>query len=225
MNEKYNEIMGKIEVTEPMRQRILQNIRKAELSGKPETIRFPRWKPLVSIAACFAILLAGVRIAPALYQQQHALSGQDEPHFSQEETPSGQDRSDLGTGSIEDCASADDLAQAVGFAVSEPSYLPFDVVKTAYTSYWAELAELSYYGANGENAVCRKSEGTDDNSGQYTEYAETQKMTVDDRSVTLKGADGIYELAWWTDGEYAYSVWLSDGVSQAEWEDLISGWR
>ena len=48
------------------------------------------------------------------------------------------------------------------------------------------------------------------------------ELTLNGLSVTLKGTDGIYELVWWTDGKYAYSVCLSEGLSQAEWETIIS---
>lgn len=213
MSKKYDEIMAKIEVTEDMRQRILQNIAKPDRLKRSNALRFPRWKSVASIAACFVMVLTGALVAPTLVRQPAAPS-------VQEEYPSD---FLLGSGSIEECDSVEALERMVGFPVSEPFSLPFDAQETTYLSYWAEMAEIDYYGADGERAVYRKSMGTDDNSGQYAQYADIREVTVGELTVTLKGTDGMYELAWWTDGTYAYSVWLSQGAAQSEWEEMIAG--
>lgn len=215
MSKKYDEIMNKIEVDGDMRRRILQNIQEAELSGTSKTSRFSRRKRYLAAAACFAVILAGALAAPAVWKQQT-----DTPDPGQESNLSDSVSEE---DSIETCASADDLAQKVGFPVSDLSGLPFEIQETTYTAWWAELAEIDYSGASGESAVYRKSAGSEDNSGIYIEYADVREVAVNETSVTLKGADGSYELALWTDGKYAYSVWISGGISQEEWEELLTG--
>lgn len=203
MSKKYDCIMSRIEVTPEMRQRVLENIQAADIPKAPKVTRFPQWKRIISIAACFAVILIGSLIAPTLFNQQ--------------EIPPLE-----GVESIYDCNSIDELSQTVGFSVFDLTKLPFVVEKTAYTSYWAELAQITYSGSNGESAVYRKSVGADDNSGHYDLYAQVQEFSFADLTVTLKGVDGAYELALWTDGMYSYSIWLSDSISETEWNTLLT---
>ena len=52
----------------------------------------------------------------------------------------------------------------------------------------------------------RKAPGSDDISGDYNQYAESNAVDVDGRSVTLQGNDGQVQLATWLDGDYTYSI-------------------
>lgn len=190
--------MDKIEVTEDMCQRILQNIQKSNLAEKAKVTRFSYWKWCVSIAACLAVIFVGARTIPSMIDQQT--------------NPLNQ-----GTGTIKECNSVHELSQMVGFSVSELSGLPFDIKQTTYISHWAELAEIEYCGGDGQIAIYRKSIGTDDNSGNYNIYTDILEVSMDGMTITFKGDGGNYELALWTDGEYAYSIWLSKGTSKNEW--------
>lgn len=207
MNKKYDEIMDKIEVTEEMRQRILKNIQETDMSEHPKGIRFPKWKRYISIAACFAVIFVGTLTVTNFLNQ---LPVQSDPPIA-------------GVQAIEECASMEELSTAVGFPIEGLSDLPFEIDHAIYTSYWNELAQIEYYGSNGQTALYRKSTGTDDNSGNYNSFEDVTQATIDGMSATLKGTDGAYSLAWWTDGVYAYSVCLSEGVSQSIWETIISG--
>ena len=107
-------------------------------------------------------------------------------------------------------ADAAALADAVGFPAAEAAELPFDVEETTYTSYWGELA----------------SAGTEDNSGDYTDYPAVTELTVGTVTAELRGeAAERYTLAVWTDGQYAYSLRLSDGQSTEVWQRLLAGVR
>lgn len=122
-------------------------------------------------------------------------------------------------------ASAAALADAVGFPAAEAAELPFDVEETTYTSYWGELAEICYAGG-GQIADLRTSAGTEDNSGDYTDYPAVTELTVGTVTVELRGeAAERYTLAVWTDGQYAYSLRLSDGQSTEVWQRLLAGVR
>ena len=77
-------------------------------------------------------------------------------------------------------------------------------------------------GADGlETYRIRKAEGEGDISGDYNAYAETDEMTADDKTITVKGNSGSVHLAVWEDSGYAYSVQFADGVSKEELTELI----
>lgn len=41
------------------------------------------------------------------------------------------------------------------------------------------------------------------------------------QNATLKGPDGLYTLALWTDDTYTYSLHLSSGLSGDAWQALL----
>lgn len=47
------------------------------------------------------------------------------------------------------------------------------------------------------------------------------EILVESINVTLKGNEETYTLATWTDGEYAYSLSLSEGISKMEYIRII----
>lgn len=52
-------------------------------------------------------------------------------------------------------------------------------------------------------------------------YSDTAEIVVNDLNVTLKGNGGLYVLATWTDGTYAYSLSISPGVSAEDWYTIL----
>ena len=102
--------------------------------------------------------------------------------------------------------SLEQLSEAVGFSVAGVTGLPFAPEKVTYWSYWDDLAQVEYEG-EGQSAMFRQSEGTEDNSG--------------DLQVTLKGETEQYTLAIWTDGESSYSIAIEAGLSEEAWTVLI----
>lgn len=68
MKKRYDEIMDKIEVTDEMRARILNHLQEVDLTKRtrPKVLRLSSVKKYLSVAACFAILLAGVLTLPGL---------------------------------------------------------------------------------------------------------------------------------------------------------------
>ena len=68
-----------------------------------------------------------------------------------------------------------------------------------------QLTEVQY--STGNARLClRKAPGSDDISGDFNQYAESNAVDVDGRSVTLQGNDGQVQLATWLDGDYTYSI-------------------
>lgn len=204
MSKRYDEVMEHIEVTPEMRRRILEHIDQADLTktASPKAIRFPGVKRLAVLAACLAIVLAGALTLPDL------LHGPDDPDDPNILAP--------GDGIVQ-VPSVDELAERVGFEVTELDGLPFQADEAVYTAYWQDLAEITYSG-EGQSAVYRKGIGSEDVSGDYKTYEnETEILAGNNASVTLKGNNGGYTLAVWTDGKYAYSIALSHGMDENSW--------
>lgn len=202
MKKEYDELMEHIEVTPEMRRRILRHIQAEDIpASKPKVLRFPVLKRYLSIAACAVVLLALALVLPRF------LAEPDQPPV-------------LAGQGIEKSASLQDLSDAVGFALDEEFALPFAVEEVSYLSYWGELAEIQYSGA-GQTAAFRKSAGSGDNSGDYTEYEDVTTLELSGHTVTLKGRSGAYSLAVWTDGAYACSLRLSQAATEQQWGGIL----
>lgn len=206
MSKRYDEIMDKVEVTDEMRSRILQNIEQAGIANTKaeKIIRFPNIKKYLSIAACFAVLIVGALSIPqSLHQEQ------------------GTDQSLMGAGAgIVTVSSAEELSDTVNFDVDDITGLPFLPIEQTYIAYWNELAQIIYTG-EGQTAVFRKSIGNDDNSGDFNTYQTVEKLSVDEVTVTLKGNNDIFTLAVWSKNDFSYSLQISSGLTLEEWETLI----
>lgn len=216
MKKRYDEIMNKIEVTDEMRKRILENVGKADIS--PVNRRFGVMKILLPLAACFAVVITAAIILPNLGSGGvHTVSPTETTVTSPTETT---ENDVLTIPDIKEAASAAELSELVGFEVGDVDCLPFSPEKIEYTLYWGEIAQIDY--TVGEKSACfRKSLGSEDNSGDYNVYSEEKAISAGGISAILKGESGKYTLAVWSDGEYSYSLSLFDGISAAEWEDII----
>ncbi len=207
MKKRYNEIMDKIEVTDVMRNRILQNIKQADVTatGNAKVVHFSSIKKYLSVAACFAVLLIGALTVPHLL------------NIGQDNEPGLMEPSD----NIVTVSSVEELSDAVSFSVEEVEGLPFYSKEQAYVAYWSELAQITYIGER-QTAVFRKSVGSEDNSGDFNYYPTIKEMSVGTITATLKGNSDIFTLAVWSNDNFSYSLQISDGLSAMEWESLIT---
>lgn len=90
----------------------------------------------------------------------------------------------------------------------------------------AGMLELVYTSTQGKNdyadtMTIRKAKGKCDISGDYGQYEFTRELNVGKRQVTVKGNGEYMHLATWQEGEYAYSVQIDGGLTQAELVKLI----
>lgn len=203
----YRELMEQVNLTPEARERILTNVQQADLSPQAKKVvplrsKQQTWRRWASLAACLVVIVAVLVAVPLLREQPDtAPPVQVLPPFRQVD-------------------SLDALSEAVGFPVTEPSALPFDLVNTTYTAYDEGTAEITYTGPDGQTATYRQSLGTADNSGDYNLYPDTQ--TLPEQNATLKGQDQSYTLALWTDGTYTYSLRLSSALSADAWQALLT---
>ena len=208
MTRKYDEVMDRIEITEGMRRRILQNIRQTPQKKAPEKPKKSGiYRVLLPLAACL-VLLVGVLSVPALRKESR-----------EEESPVPSIQAVNG---IMEAESPEKLSEMVGFKVLGLSELPFEVRSVTCASCWGNMAQIEY---TGDNISCtyRQSRGTEDNSGDYTAYEITEKRTMGGAEVTLKGhAADEYLAAVWTDGTFSFSVLFTEPVSAAAFEQTVS---
>lgn len=112
-----------------------------------------------------------------------------------------------------ECATLADAAALTGYDFTVPDSVDgyTDISITVLTD--EQLTEVQYTAGN-DRLCLRKAPGSDDISGDYNQYAESNAVDVDGRSVTLQGNDGQVQLATWLDGDYTYSigVYREDGT-------------
>lgn len=221
MSKSYDEIMEEIQVTDEMRDRILQNIAKTDLqkknAGKKKS-RFYRWQKYSLTAACLALLLVGAVALPKLWSG----NGQ-EPPASGNETGTGE-LMGSSTWGLQECSSAETLSEAAGFPVEDLAQLPFTVNEVNYSYLGDGLAEIRYFGTEEERLDYRKSAGAEDNSGVYLEFDRVQETESNGVKVTLKGdEDRIYLILWQKD-EFSYSIYDEEGIPTGEAAEWLDRW-
>lgn len=236
---KYDELMEKIEVTDEMRSRILSNLQK-ETAKKPDNIlpfpgnRCSTYAKIFAVIACSFILLLGIHAIPSLISHDFPEQGTNSDLSSNDLTRQEQD-SDLSsndlTGQEQDSDltaalppaeldSAEELSDAVGFETADVPSLAVQASQISYTAI-DNLAQIDYQVSDDQRISFRKSPGSDDNSGDYTEYTVVKTITVSDYTVTIKGDNDTFRLAIWNHDGYAYSIWFSEAVTQAELENIL----
>lgn len=63
--------------------------------------------------------------------------------------------------------------------------------------------------------------GTDDISGDYNVYETTETRTIDGKTLTCKGNDGLVSNATWNDGTYAYSIMSTVGMTAEQLSTFV----
>ena len=111
-----------------------------------------------------------------------------------------------GYGSVE-YDSPQALAEALSWPLAIPTALPEGELR------WSD----------GTDTLCyRMAPGSEDISGDYTQYGEISTRAVGTRSVQCRGEGGMIYTAVWTADGYSCSLSASGGLSPAELEGILS---
>ncbi len=209
---KYDEIMTHVQVTDEIRSRVLSNVDQYfERKQKRAVLQRYIYRFGAAAAAAAVLLVIGLTLSRQGLIPQNGIGSGSESDGTYESEGS----SVAGGFSVKDCASAAELAKTVGFSVPTLTRLPFEVESTAYTAIGDDLAQVTCYSKDGTNElVLRKAPGTEDISGDYNTYAESDMLNISGTEVSVKGNDGLLYLACWNDGEYSYSVSVSAGCEK-----------
>ena len=120
---------------------------------------------------------------------------------------------------------SDSLKEAeklAGFSIAIPEKIQGSSNRI-YRSMDRTLLEVIYEDRDGmEIARVRKGTGEADISGDYTEYALEQKVSVKGKHAQLKGENNRFMLAVWSDNGYSYSV-SANGLSMEKMKELVGG--
>lgn len=109
-----------------------------------------------------------------------------------------------------DCTTLEDAQELAGFNMTVPGKMPEGYSESAIRVIKNKMIEVIY--TNGDQEICiRKGTGSEDISGDYSEYGETNTVSVDDVQVTMKGNDGKVNVATWVDGEYTFAITVNPG--------------
>lgn len=114
----------------------------------------------------------------------------------------------------------DEASKVVGFAFIIPAKLPEGYVQGEIVTINKEIAQVNY--KNGENVITyRTAKGSSDISGDYNDYSSTRTITVGDLSITAKGEGSTVHVAYWTKGDFSYSLVFSVDVSDDVLSEII----
>lgn len=120
---------------------------------------------------------------------------------------------------IKEYQTLDELEAALPFILQLP-HVPSEYMMSSFTTIDETLAQVIFTSAT-NTITYRMAGGTEDISGDYTDYP--LEVDVDSKwdEVTLKGdSDGIY-VAVWTDGTYTYSISSKEALSEEEMMDIV----
>ena len=124
-----------------------------------------------------------------------------------------------------ECASEEEASQLAGFDLSAPDAISGSGEKSFQVMNSEDgevIFEVDYMTGETRAAYVRKAPGTEDISGDYNDYDETETVDVGGVSVTMKGADGLMKLAVWQNGDYSYALNAAEGLSQSDMAALIA---
>lgn len=78
------------------------------------------------------------------------------------------------------------------------------------------------FNANQHILSIRKAYGTEDISGDYTNYSETNKIYINTLEVTTRGDNGKINVAIWTNNEYTFAVTTNNPINTDLLSDIIN---
>lgn len=185
---------------------------------KKPAIRFAPWVKYAAAAACAALVL-GVGIF-AVNQRANIV---EQPAESGSEAVSTDDVGNFvqAVSPYEDFDTLEEAGKAVGFDIAVPdSFGAF--TELSFSAASGKILEVQYCDKDGGCGLSiRKAKGSEDISGDYSEYESTSEIQAGGRAVTIKGNGGKYYLAVWLDGGYSYSVSVTDGASEDELKAVV----
>ncbi|MFV0239795.1 MAG: DUF4367 domain-containing protein [Lacrimispora sphenoides] len=124
-----------------------------------------------------------------------------------------------------DCETIADAEKLAGFTVIHPKTIPDGYTQKTIEAVKDDMIQIIY--ENGEDQIVfRQAKGSDDISGDHTEYKESNTLTIGTLKVDVKGNGGKINLATWVNGEYSFAVSANlggKGLDNQAINDMISG--
>lgn len=89
--------------------------------------------------------------------------------------------------------------------------------KTIQTIYYNKKSN-----SNDNSLYIRKAFGTEDISGDYNNYEEINKLSLNNLEITTKGNNGKVSVATWTNGDYTFSITTNNPLDVEPLAEIIS---
>lgn len=120
-----------------------------------------------------------------------------------------------------DCATLADAAKLTGFDITVPDSIDGYDTRTIQVMD-DKMIQVIY--AKGENSLLiRKAAGSDDISGDFSKYSETNTVALGSIQVIMKGENGMVSVATWTDGGNTYAIDAQDVPMTADTISALIG--
>ena len=124
-----------------------------------------------------------------------------------------------------DCNTLADAAKLAGFDFIVPDTIDGYTERTIQ-AVDKSMIQVIYSSGEDKQLMLRKGAGSEDISGDYNTYAETNTVSVGTLKVTMKGENSLVSVATWTDGDHAYAVEAqTNPISSDAMSKLIAGIR
>lgn len=120
-----------------------------------------------------------------------------------------------------DCATLADAAKLTGFNITVPDSIGGYDTRTIQVMDNKMIQVIYSKGDN--NLLIRKAVGSDDISGDYSKYSETNTVALGSLQVTMKGENGMVSLSIWTDGGNTYAIDAQDVPMTADTISALIG--
>ena len=118
--------------------------------------------------------------------------------------------------------SVDELKENVNINAKIPDKIR-NYKSYSYSVAFSNMAEIQY--SNGSDNILyrlEKGEVAEDISGDYNDYENIQKLTVDNTEVTIKGNEDTYKVAIWYKNGVNYSLSSEQGLKIEDIQSLIN---
>lgn len=218
---KYNKFMNKIKVTDEMRERILSNIKNADI--RPQKRGFmKKYSGWIAAAACFALIIALSAAVIKIIPKNSSIVGTSSDTA---QTQEGGTEDMQAMFDSEEYESLSELSAAMGYEIKLPENLPFEYDSVAYCRIW-DTAEVEWYLGDNSAALFRQKQNAEEGeniSGNYNEYSYNGTIDANGITVEISGEseDKIY-LALWRIGDMSFSLDIEAGATAKQIAELVS---
>lgn len=203
MKNKYNEIMSRVKVTPQMHDRIMEKINETNFDEK----NYNNWKSLGIYKKYIYVAASVLFLFAAVITMSYKINVDNKPSV-------------LTVPDIREHFSAKELSSNVGYEVKEVKNIPFKVEKITYVSYWGKMSEITYSGENNV-LVFRMATSDEDVSGNYDKYNDIKNSRTGSYNVTIKGNNGLYNLAIWQFKHFSYSLQIDQAITESELLNIV----
>ena len=124
-----------------------------------------------------------------------------------------------------DCSSLDDAAKIAGFEMTVPDSVdgyPNTFIQAMQDNMiQVFFSDKDMDATDRSDVLVRKGAGTDDISGDYNDYSQTESAEMSGMNVTLRGNDNkIFNVTWNSDG-YSYAIVSDKGLERDDVEAIV----